>query len=381
MDWSFGVGSLFSNSDLKGSSGGGTDWGFDSNRSKNNWLGGAAAAFFSPSLGSYLSAAESRQAQEYAMQQQHDWQVAENERDRQFQREFWREQFEAVNDYSYLAAKLRAAGINPSAYFGKGDVSPSSPSGGSPSRSLSPSGFAGAVGGSGPSFFSTIAQMMDSASKIKSTNLAEERQKATLQAEVNKLLAEASNQSSNAEFIDTQNQIKKLLGFTRESYEILKLNNEAYAASARGDYDKAAELNQRAMAKVNEVEASTKEELKPILIANQQKLGKVYESERDKNVAQANEANAGAERNKAEARHSSAQAEYQEFSNRMRNEFKQDEYNAYVDKLWRDDMLSRAEYEEAKRRADVIKNSRRNSFTRALDNGLEYLKEKVSIFK
>lgn len=359
-----------------------TSWGFDSNRSAGNLLSGGLIAIGSPSAAGYLSSYESRMAQEQAMQQQHEWQVAENEKDRQFQRDFWREQYEAANDFSYLAAQLRAAGINPSAYFGRTDASPTSPVGSSPVRSVSASGFAGsAYGGAGPSAFTSLSQIIEAASKIRTTNLAEERQKATLQAEVEKMLAEASNQSSNASFIDTQNQIKKVLGYTKEAYEILKLNNEAYAASARGDYDKAAELNQKAMARVNDIEARTKEELKPVLIANQEKLGKVYESERDKNVAQANEANAGAERNKAEARYSSAQAEYQEFSNRMRDNFKQEEYDAYVDKLWRDDMLSRAEYEEAKRRADVIKNSRRNSFTRALDNALEYLKEKVSIFK
>lgn len=274
-----------------------TSWGFDSNRSAGNLLSGGLIAIGSPSAAGYLSSYESRMAQEQAMQQQHDWQVAENEKDRQFQRDFWREQYEAANDFSYLAAQLRAAGINPSAYFGRTDASPTSPVGSSPSRSVSPSGFAGsAYGGAGASAFTSLSQIIEAASKIRTTNLAEERQKAILQAEVNKLLAEASNQSSNAEFIDTQNQIKKLLGFTKESYEIIKLNNEAYAASARGDYDKAAELNQKAMARVNDVEARTKEELKPILIANQEKLGKVYESERDKNVAQASQARAAAHR-------------------------------------------------------------------------------------
>lgn len=303
MDFSSFLGNPygFSMSDLSGQSNGGTDWGFDSNRSKTNWLGGSAAAFFSPSLGNYLSAAESRQAQEYAMNQQHKWQVEENQRDREFQLLMMNQQYQMANDYSYLAAQLRAAGINPSSYFGQNNVSPASPTASAPSRGYSGAGFAGAVGGSGPSFFTTIAQMMDSMSKVKTTSLAEERQKATLSAEVDKLLSEASNQSANAEFISTQNQIKKSLGYSREAVEILRINNEAYAASARGDYDKAAALNQEAMAKLNGIEAQTKQELKPILLANQQKLGKVYDSEREKNVAQAGQARAAAKREQSQS--------------------------------------------------------------------------------
>ena len=60
-----------------------TSWGFDSNRSAGNLLSGGLIAIGSPSAAGYLSSYESRMAQEQAMQQQHDWQVAENEKDRQ----------------------------------------------------------------------------------------------------------------------------------------------------------------------------------------------------------------------------------------------------------------------------------------------------------
>lgn len=296
-----------------------TNWGFDSNRSGGNLLAGGMVSLFSPSAGSYLSNYESRMAQESAIQQQHQWDVEENQKDRDWQEkmfglnnEEWTRRFNVENDYSAQAARLRAAGINPSAFFGDGSsgvASPSSPTYTAGSHSLSPLGLPAASGVGGSSIFSTVAQLMDSYSKLKSTDLNEQRQKATLGAEVDKIISEASRNYSESALTDTLNSIKEVYGKTREAYELAKLIADGYKAYAEGDSAKASEINQKALARLNTAEASTKEKSLPLVLGNLKRLGEVYESEQKKNIAQASEASAAAKRNLSQAEYTSELSE------------------------------------------------------------------------
>lgn len=288
-----------------------TDWGFDSQRSAGNLLAGGLVAGFNPAMGSYLSNYESRMAQEAATEQQHKWNVEENEKDRLWQEkmfglsnEEWRRRFEFENDFSAQAARLRAAGINPSAFFANGNggvSSPGAPSYSAGTHALSSYGFSGANGINGSSIFSTIAQLIDSYSNFRTTNLAEERQKATLGAEVDKIMSEAASNYSSSVLNDTLASIKQAYGMSREGAALMKDIYDGYKAFAEGDYSLAASYNQKALARLNTAEAKYKEESMPGLLENIRKLGKVYDTEQEKNVAQASEARAAAKRNVSQA--------------------------------------------------------------------------------
>lgn len=296
-----------------------TDWGYDSNMSFDKALSGGLLSIFSPSGGAYISARDSRLAQEAAIQKQHEWEVEENQKDREWQEKMfglsndeWTRRFDYENDYSAQAARLRAAGINPSAFFGNGQsgvASPSSPTYSAGSHSLSSLGLPAASASGGASIFSTVAQLMDSYSKLKSTDLAEQRQKATLGAEVDKIISEASRNYSESALTDVLRSIKEAYGKTHEAYELCKMVADGYKAYAEGDLAKASKINQEALARLNTAEAKTKEQSLPLVLSNLQRLGKVYESEEKKNVAQANEANAAAKRNLSQAELSSELSE------------------------------------------------------------------------
>lgn len=296
-----------------------TDWGYDSQMDFGKALSGGLLSIFSPSGGAYISARDSRLAQEAAIQKQHEWEVEENQKDREWQEKMfglsndeWTRRFDYENDYSAQAARLRAAGINPSAFFGNGQsgvASPASPSYSAGSHGLSSQGLPAASGVGGSSIFSTVAQLMDSYSKLKSTDLAEQRQKATLGAEVDKIISEASRNYSESALTDTLRSIKEIYGKTREAVELAKMVADGYKAYADGDYAKAAELNQKALSRLNTAEAITKEESMPLVLENLKKLGDVYESEKKKNVAQASEAYSAAKRNLSQAEYSSELSE------------------------------------------------------------------------
>ena len=205
-----------------------TDWGYDSNDSFGHALSGGLLSIFSPSGGAYISARDSRLAQEAAIQKQHEWEVEENQKDREWQEKMfglsndeWTRRFDYENDYSAQAARLRAAGINPSAFFGNGNsgvASPSSPTYSAGSHSLFAQGLPSASGVGGSSIFSTVAQLMDSYSKLKSTDLAEQRQKATLGAEVDKIISEASRNYSESALTDTLRSIKEVYGGKKQHH-------------------------------------------------------------------------------------------------------------------------------------------------------------------
>lgn len=82
----------------------------------------------------------------------------------------------------------------------------------------------------------------------------------------------------------------------------------------------------------------------------------------------------------AGAKESKARAEFQEFTNKMRNKFSREEYVSYVNKLVSDGLLSMAEGKEAKRRISILDDARSSLFGKTLDNALEYIKGKISIF-
>ena len=91
-------------------------------------------------------------------------------------------------------------------------------------------------------------------------------------------------------------------------------------------------------------------------------------------------ARAQAAKDFAGAEESKARTEFQEFTNKMRNKFSKEEYVSYVNKLVSDGLLSKADGEEAKRRLSILDDARSSLFGKTLDNALEYIKGKISIF-
>lgn len=278
-------------------------------KSKGNQIAGGLMSIFSPTAASWFSNQEAMENNAMMAEQQNQWQSEENKKLREWQENFWKYQFGVENEewwkryseekeYNHIknqVARMREAGINPNAAYSNLDgglaavpgssqvSSPGTPS----SQGVSPFGFGSPSGVSGNSVFTTIAQMMDSLSKVEVTNLAEQKQKATLSAEVDKLISEATKNSADADYQRLLNSIKAAYGDKQAAADLIKVIIDSKAAEARGDYDKAAAINQKAQAIVAHAEGKMKLESIPLVLDNLKKQGQVYQSEIEKNRASA----------------------------------------------------------------------------------------------
>ena len=229
------------------------------------------------------------------------------------QQENWMSQFDATNAYnepSAQMARLRAAGINPSAMMqnsglaslGQSSASPSAASATAPngvpfsSHGVSPASSASFGGlSSTAQMFTSVAQLGDAVSKLQQTGLNSERQKALLQAEVDKALAEASLNQQKSVLARIEAGVAENWLDKKAGAEYQKLVNDSYAAFTKGDLNKADELVAQANERLTSLQSEIMAGKYPLELANLQALKQVYDSERTRNIAQASAAFASAE--------------------------------------------------------------------------------------
>lgn len=305
--------------------------------------------YVSQKLANAAAIQQQAEAQSELQKQQNDWQHNENELDRSWQEQTWlqhflseneeyanrlalqqqnwQSQFDITNAYnspSAQMARLRAAGVNPSAMLNNSGLASLGQSAATPSASsaTAPNGvpFAGhgVSPASAPSFsglssqaaqFTSIAQMADSVSKLQQVGLNTERQKAILGAEVKKAINEAdlTNQKSIMQRIENgvaENWLDK-----KSSAEYQKLVNESYAAFTSGDLNKANDLVMQAQERLISLQGEIMAAKFPEELANLQALRKVYQSEQEKNVAAAAASYASAEQSLSSAEFNRENAE------------------------------------------------------------------------
>lgn len=278
-----------------------------------------------------------------ANREQNAWQSSENEIDRQWQanewqRQFeeqvraqrqmyeeqlnlqresdlqkWRAQFEAENQYnspSNQVARLMAAGINPAAAasqimsgnagsLGAGSssvpASAGAPSGGSVgSHSVSPLGVSIPQYSTDSALFSSAAQLADSMSKLGDLGLASERQKATLSATVQNMMADTQNKQEQAAITRVQNAILSATGDSKVRSEIMKAYADTYAAYQKGDYDKAQSGINKLMSDIENGRYKLDVEKQPYVLASLSNQAQMYKSQSAANYASANASNASA---------------------------------------------------------------------------------------
>lgn len=284
--------------------------------------------------GNYLMIDAQKRAQSELQNEQNMFQAAENEKDRDWQAETWLQHFlmenqeyakrlnlqqkqwqtqfditNAYNNPSAQAARLLAAGFNPSAMMqnsglaslGLSSASPSAASSAQPSTSamgshaVSPAA-APSFGGlsSQAANFSSVAQMADSVSKLQQVGLNSDRQKAILQAEVDKALAEAALTQQKTILARIEAGVANNWSDKTAAAQYQKLVNDSYAAFTAGDLNKANELVAQANERLISLQSEIKAEMFPQELANLKALQDVYKSEQTKNYAAANASNASA---------------------------------------------------------------------------------------
>lgn len=297
-------------------------------------VGLSAASSAANAAGNYLAIDAQSKAQKEMQQEQNQFQAAENEKDRDWQSETWlqhflmendeyakrlglqqkqwQSQFDIANVYnapSAQMARLKSAGINPSAMMqnsglaslGQSSASPSASSSVQPSTT--PMASHGVAPASAPSFgglssqaanFTSIAQMADSVSKLQQVGLNSDRQKAMLQAEVDKALSEAALNQQKTILSRIEAGVAANWSDKTAAAQYQKLINDSYAAFTAGDLNKANELVSQANERLISLQSEIKAEMFPQELANLKALQDVYRSERTKNIAAANASNASA---------------------------------------------------------------------------------------
>lgn len=273
--------------------------------------------------------AEQRKSQE----RQNDWQSSENEKDRLWQEQQWLEQFNKTNeendrrfgqenqewerrfnleneynDPSAVMARLKAAGVNPSAALGQlsgsgglaaagGSSSPGMPTTPSPAlagpHAVTPMGLSNPnsilnIGG----LVSGFADMLNAKSNAKKVGLEETYQNATLDAVVEKLKKDADYQDKAAALADFDLQLKQLVGDAEIRSRITKNLADAALADQKGETEKTQQALNRALEILTDTKNDSIIKALPLLLTNLGRIGEVYKSEAYRNYAAGSRDNA-----------------------------------------------------------------------------------------
>lgn len=185
----------------------------------------------------------------------------EAQKARQFERDFWKEQFDAENAYNTPEAQMQRliqAGINPAAVFGQGTNS--SAMGASPSASPSsssqssfgsaPSGSSAGSTGAGsysqpsyPNFASDLKSLADAFGSVARAGLDKANEKATLgklQGEIDNMMADTKYKEAMSSYTNVQKQMADAkvpyaarLAAAEYVGQLLKNNSEAADAALK----------------------------------------------------------------------------------------------------------------------------------------------------
>lgn len=298
---------------------------------------------------------------------QNEFQAEQNQFDREWQYETWMKQFETqqnewlkqfdiTNQYNNpkeLMKRLMDAGINPAAAIssltGQAGLSSASPNAFSPgsmgSHSVTPSSF-NANGWEKPSAaFSSIAQLGDTIAKLTSVGLDTTRQKAILNAEVDKTLAESDALREQSILTKVNRNLQEIFGKEKIGAEISNLVSQSYAAKANGDLSKANELYSSALERLTSIQSEGYAKQLPFLISNLEELGKLYQTQQKANVASAKAsiAQASASYAAAEYHHNLSLTESALRDGRVKAQDLANEINGFVKDITREDSIFKRE--------------------------------------
>lgn len=352
------------------------------------------------------------QAEQNNLDRQFQWRM--NQQTMQSQQDFQRQMFDyqlQQQSPQNQVARLMAAGINPAALLGSsgGVVAapsvgvPSAASGATPgSHGVTPTSGLQVPNNSIAQMFSSIAQLQESVAIAKKSGVEASAIESKLPVEIERLQSEVKKTLTEANLNDALQAnnrfdllLKQTFGYSEKNLQLQKLMSESFKNFASGNLDKAKEDLTKVEKQLTQYEVDFKKETFDDAVAQVGILKNLYnaqiqteKSKQFENYAAAEEHRAGAEDHRASAQEhlsgsdlKAAQAEWQQFDNDMRKAYKQDVYLTYLNKLLAEGKMSYADYQVAKRKAELIENVQGKFGSKQLDDLLEYTKDKISIFK
>lgn len=345
-------------------------------------------------LGSLFGRSPEDKAMELA-KLQHQWDIEENQKNRDFQRDEWTRQFDAINAYNNPSAtknRLINANLNASAILngsgasvGNSTASPSVPSG---AHGLNPlPDVISQVGFQSRESLMKRLQILGDMAKSSSL-LPETKQK--LSAEVQNIVQDTKFKEVKTEVEDYMLRLDQLFkpserwfGLEQNLADIAKAYAEMKLSIKNGeliDEEKINKAVERLLlhAKKNLTDAEyskVQKELDWIDVEKKQAI-KESKSRETSNYASANEANTQADVNRENRRIQSALADIEESG-------KSEKIKTLIKKYQNERIISDKDAEEANLKLDrilQIEDKRSTFFFKEIDGFTEWLKSKMSIF-
>ena len=197
---------------------------------------GAIASPVASLIGAGTSAFNLSQ-QKKLMQQNNEFQAAENQKNREWQSEEWTRQFDltnAYNDPTEVVKRLNGAGLNPAQVMSGASSSsaishatPTAPSGG---VSASPSPDYSGIITSGFQSMQQIANSIKMLTEAKKTAKETPYVESLLDSQLQLNVAKFENEQAKADYQKLQTQFEQIFGTERRSQELKKLVNETLLA-------------------------------------------------------------------------------------------------------------------------------------------------------
>lgn len=378
-------------------------------------IGGPAGAAVGAGVGTLASSvgknADASEAFEQKLALQHDqqqWQRDENALDRRFNadqadinRQFQTSEREAAQDWNSApqqVQRLQSAGLNASAILGgagAGSAAGSTtPMSGDMAQSTShplpayPIETAAEIAMKAQSTQGAYIKSISGAIKDMKEAGAKDTEIQKMYAEIGKITSEQRLTELKAEGQELTNQIVRLTGNRRAEAEIANIIASAQlqlqkieTEKEQGKLIKEQRLTEifrgvneqfQGLLKKSEYEKS----LIDLKYWEEQWLDRFKTTEEERKTMQSEQG-----RNNADARKSRAEAAYKEYENDLRDKTKDEALDALVGRLYADGLISAKDAEEAQRKIDVIRKARQSGkFLKGVDDTLEWLKGKVSIF-
>lgn len=347
-------------------------------------LGGAAG-----SLGAGILSSKSASSNNSSALAFNRWSQLESQRyNKEMYEQQLKDQESMYNKYqspSAIAQQLRAAGINPAAATSQvaGGNMPSVPSASGSSPLSAPPlqnegeglarGFESAV--------NSLGQMY--ASDLHDAQAQETR--SLLEGKVHQLLKQNRLTDLQSDYQEVMNTLTQKYGDLKWSSEIQENLSTAVLNYCNGDYAQAQADVARVMKKIGDEDLGIKQEERAniaVRIAKQLSLiDEEIATEKTKQVAN----RASANESNASARNSNALARINEIQGEIDANTKYAKTSSLIESLLKDKAISKADKQEAKTRLEHLERTQKardNSVLfREVDDCLEWLKNKVSIFK
>lgn len=297
-----------------------------------------------------------------------------------------------LNSPAKIAGEYLKAGMNPNVVMGQGSGSSGGQSAGG-SISIPESGYETLSPTIGLLHADTLQKLAGAYKNTREGSVV----RSVAEASIFKDHAEGLSAKARANLDNIEADFKKAYGdklyqgeIAKKAAEVAELYQKANLAIAEQDYTEAKTVVEH-LEQVIKNEIAKQEDYKSQMLA--QRLNSYpqmlrleirgMEEQNRKTHAEGTEAYASASEHNAGAREKTASAEFKEFDNSMRNQFKEDIFNNYALKLRKEGKLSQADYLEALRRASEVENFNnfrdKNAVVRAVDDLLTWFASKVNI--